>query len=324
MMSTVPALSVVIPLLNEEECLPEFYRRISAACDKSAPESYELVFVNDGSVDRSLEILLGFQRADPRVKIVDMMRNHGHQLALSAGLAHATGARVLAIDADLQDPPELLPAMMSKMDAGADVVYAQRNRRAGESRFKLATAALFYRLLARLSDASIPVDAGDFRLMSRRVIDIIVSMPESHRFIRGLVAWVGLRQVPLAYDRAERFAGRTKYPLFKMIAFSLDAITAFAAAPLRIVFLASTVAMVLAAAAMLWTFYSFFFLDAVAGWSSLMVVFLFFTSIQLFSLAFIGEYVGRTFMESKGRPLYLIKAVYSSNRPSPVPETPST
>lgn len=316
-MSIVPALSVVVPLYNEEACLPEFYRRMTAACQASKVGSYELIFVNDGSSDGSLDILLRLQKADSTVRIVDMARNHGHQLALSAGLAHARGDRVLAIDADLQDPPELLSAMMTQMDAGADVVYAQRNRRAGEPRFKLATAALFYRLLAQISDTHIPVDTGDFRLMSRRVVDVIVSMPEGHRFIRGLVAWIGLKQVPLRYDRAERFAGKTKYPFFKMLAFSLDAITAFAAAPLRIVFLASIVAMGLAMVAMIWTFYSFFFLDAVAGWSSLMVVFLFFTSIQLFSLAFIGEYVGRTFMESKRRPLYLVKATYPSGAATP-------
>jgi polyisoprenyl-phosphate glycosyltransferase len=315
-MSIAPALSVVVPVYNEEECLSEFHRRMVAACRDVAIDDYELVFVNDGSTDRSLDILLELQRADARVKIVDLARNYGHQLALSAGLAESAGDRVLAIDADLQDPPELLPIMMKQMDAGADVVYAQRNRRAGESHLKLASASMFYRLLARISDTQIPVDTGDFRLMSRRVVDIIAGLPEAHRFMRGLVAWVGLKQVPLRYDRAERFAGKTKYPFFKMLAFSLDAITAFAAAPLRIVFLASIVAMGLAMAAMLWTLYSFFFLQAVAGWSSLMVVFLFFTSLQLFALAFIGEYVGRTFIESKRRPLYLIKAIHSAPSPA--------
>jgi glycosyltransferase involved in cell wall biosynthesis len=306
-------LSVIVPCFNEEEVLPEFHRRMTLACQAAKLESYEILYVNDGSNDCTLRLMHDLQQQDRCVGVVDMARNFGHQLALSAGLAHAKGALVLVIDADLQDPPGLLEPMMRKIEAGADVVYAQRNRRRGESAIKHATAFLFYRLLGRIGGTPIPVDTGDFRLMTRRVVDILVGMPEAHRFVRGLVSWIGLEQVSIGYDRDIRFAGETKYPFFKMVAFSLDAITAFATAPLRIVFLVSVLAMALSVLMMGWTIYSFFFLGAVPGWSSIMATFLFFTSIQLFSLAFIGEYVGRTFIESKRRPLYLIRTFTAPN-----------
>jgi polyisoprenyl-phosphate glycosyltransferase len=301
-------LSVVVPCFDEEEVLPEFHRRMTLACRGSGLASYEILYVNDGSNDRTLSLMRDLQQQDPCVGVVDLARNHGHQLALSAGLAHATGALVLIIDADLQDPPELLGPMMRRINEGADVVYAQRNRRKGETLLKRTTASLFYRLLGRVGGTPIPMNAGDFRLMTRRVVDILVGMPEAHPFIRGLVSWIGFEQAPILYDRDARFAGRTKYPFFTMLAFSLDAITAFATAPLRIVFLVSVLAMGLAVLMLGWTFYSYFFIGTVPGWSSVMTVFLFFTSIQLFSLAFIGEYVGRTFIESKRRPLFVIRA----------------
>ena len=308
-------LSVIVPCFNEEEVLPEFHRRMTLACQSARLETYEILYVNDGSNDGTLRLMRDLQQQDRCVGVVDLARNFGHQIALSAGLAHARGGLVLVIDADLQDPPELLELMMGKIEAGADVVYAQRNKRKGESFFKQATAFLFYRLLGRVGGTPIPVDTGDFRLMTRRVVDILIGMPEAHRFVRGLVSWIGLEQVPIGYDRDVRFAGQTKYPFFKMFAFSLDAITAFATAPLRIVFLVSVLAMGLSVVMMGWTIYSFFFLGAVPGWSSGMATFLFFTSVQLFSLAFIGEYVGRTFMESKRRPLYLIRAFTAPSAP---------
>jgi glycosyltransferase involved in cell wall biosynthesis len=203
---------------------------MTAACMAAGVSFYEIIFVNDGSTDDSLEILLDLRR-DDHVKIIDLARNHGHQIALSAGLSHSRGDCVLAIDADLQDPPELLPAMMQKFDEGADVVYAQRIRRKGDSLFKRATAAIFYRLLSQASQTSIMVDTGDFRLMRRTVVDVLVSMPEAHRFVRGLVSWVGFKQVPIGYYRDSRFAGATKYPFLKMLAFSLDAITALCGLP---------------------------------------------------------------------------------------------
>jgi glycosyltransferase involved in cell wall biosynthesis len=309
-MSANTDLSVVVPCFNEEEGLPEFHRRMAGACTAAGVATYEIIYINDGSNDSSLKIMRQLQEQDHCVRIIDLARNHGHQIALSAGLAHARGAYVLAIDADLQDPPELLAAMMQKIEEGADVVYAQRKIRKGESRFKLYTAAAFYRLLGRVGGSQIPVDTGDFRLMKRNVVDVLVNMPEAHRFIRGLVAWIGFTQVPVIYERDARFAGRTKYPFLKMLAFSLDAMTAFATGPLRIMFLAAILAMGLAVLMLGWTFYAFFFQRVSPGWSSVMTVLLFFASVQLFALAVIGEYVGRIFVESKRRPLYVIRAMY--------------
>jgi dolichol-phosphate mannosyltransferase len=303
-------LSVVVPCFNEEESLLEFHRRMTESCAKTGAASYEIVYVNDGSSDGTFRIMRDLQSQNPFVRIIDLARNYGHQIALSAGLAHAQGECVLTIDADLQDPPELLPIMMGKIEEGADVVYAQRRQRRGESFFKRATAFSFYRLLARIGGTPIPVDTGDFRLMRRDVVDVLVKMPEAHRFLRGLVAWIGFTQVPIQYDRDVRFAGTTKYPFLKMLAFSIDAITSFAMTPLRVVFALSMFSLILAGLMFGWTLYSFLKLNSVPGWPSVMTVFLFFTSVQLFALAMIGEYVGRIFMESKRRPLYVVRAIY--------------
>jgi polyisoprenyl-phosphate glycosyltransferase len=303
-------LSVVVPCFNEEEGLLEFHRRMTSSCAESGAATYEIIYVNDGSSDGTLRIMRHLQCQNPFVRVIDLAHNHGHQIALSAGLAHSRGECVLTIDADLQDPPELLAPMMRKIEEGADVVYAQRRLRQGESVFKRATAFVFYRLLGRIGGTSIPVDTGDFRLMRREVVDVLVNMPEVHRFVRGLVAWIGFAQVPIQYDRDARFAGTTKYPFHKMLAFSIDAITSFAMTPLRIVFAIAMCALAMAILMLGWTLYSFLYLNAVPGWSSMMTMFLFFTSVQLFALAMIGEYVGRTFMESKRRPLYVIRAIY--------------
>jgi dolichol-phosphate mannosyltransferase len=309
-MSGYVDLSVVVPCFNEEEGLLEFHQRMTASCAESGAASYEIIYVNDGSSDSTFRIMLDLQCKNAFVRVIDLARNHGHQIALSAGVAHARGECVLTIDADLQDPPELLAFMMRKIKEGADVVYAQRRLRRGESMFKRATGFAFYRLLARIGGTTIPVDAGDFRLMRRKVVDVLVNMPEAHRFVRGLVAWTGFTQVAVQYDRDARFAGTTKYPFLKMLAFSADAITSFAMTPLRIVFAVSMCALVMAGLMFGWTFYSFLYLNVVPGWSSVMTVFLFFTSVQLFALATIGEYVGRIFIESKRRPLYVIRAIY--------------
>jgi dolichol-phosphate mannosyltransferase len=303
-------LSVVVPCFNEEEGLLEFHRRMTASCAETDAASYEIIYVNDGSSDGTFATMRDLQCQNPFVRVIDLARNYGHQVALSAGLAHARGKCVLTIDADLQDPPELLPLMMRKIEEGADVVYAQRRQRRGEGVFKRATAFLFYRLLARVGGTPIPVDTGDFRLMRREVVDVLVNMPEAHRFVRGLVAWIGFTQVSIQYDRDVRFAGTTKYPFLKMLAFSIDAITSFAMTPLRIVFAISMFSLVMAGLMLSWTFYSYFKLNVVPGWSSMMTMFLFFTSVQLFALAMIGEYVGRIFMESKRRPLYVVRAIY--------------
>ncbi len=302
-----PALSIVIPCYNEEACLPELHRRVSAAARAAVGEDHEIVLVNDGSRDASWAAMQTLAAADPRVVAINLSRNHGHQLALTAGLDLSAGARILIIDADLQDPPELLAGMMDEMDRqAADVVYAVRRQRAGETAFKKGTAKLFYRLLSRLTDVDIPLDTGDFRLMSRRALDALLSLPEQARFIRGMVAWVGFRQVPFAYDRAERFSGATKYPLAKMIAFALDAVTGFSTAPLR---LASHVGLWLVLASLLLLVYiaiGFFTGSAVQGWTSTMLVVVVLGAVQMFVLGMIGEYLGRLYIESKRRPLYIV------------------
>jgi dolichol-phosphate mannosyltransferase len=231
-------------------------------------------------------------------------------LALSAGLSLCSGHRVLVIDADLQDPPELLPEMMRLMDEGADVVYGQRKNRAGESAFKKSTATAFYRLLSTLTDTWIPVDTGDYRLVRREVVDVLNSMPEHHRFIRGMVSWVGYHQVPLPYDRAPRASGGTGYPVGKMIRFALDAITGFSTAPLRLSTYLACSFLILAVLLSIYVLYSVAFLGVVKGWASLFLAFLVFSSVQLFCIGLMGEYIGRIFVETKRRPLYVIKEVY--------------
>jgi dolichol-phosphate mannosyltransferase len=271
-----------------------------------------MVFVNDGSTDRTAEKLAAIQRRDKNVVIVDLSRNHGHQLALSAGLDVARGERVLLIDADLQDPPELLPELMAAMDAGADVAYARRISRTGESRFKRMTAGLFYRLLRRMSKTEVPLDTGDFRLMSRRVVDLLRQMPEPHRFLRGMVTWVGFRQVAVNYHRDSRFAGKTKYSVAGMMGLALDAITGFASAPLRFMFYLSAAAGVAAACFLAWTLYALLFLREVPQWAIMLFVLLLFAAINLFALGLIGEYVSRSFIQGKGRPLFIIRSVTRS------------
>ncbi|WP_288459843.1 glycosyltransferase family 2 protein, partial [uncultured Sphingomonas sp.] len=229
-----PALSVVVPCYNEAACLDVLHARISGAARAAVGEDYEIVLINDGSKDDSWPVMQRLAAADPHLVAINLSRNHGHQLALTAGLDLCAGEQILIIDADLQDPPELLTEMRATLAAqGADVVYAVRRKRAGETLFKKATAAVFYRMLDRLTDTPIPLDTGDFRLMSRRALDALQSLPEQARFIRGMVAWVGFRQVPFPYDRAERHAGETHYPLGKMIALAFDAVTGFSTAPLR-------------------------------------------------------------------------------------------
>lgn len=305
-----PALSIVIPCYNEEACLGELHRRVGAAAREVASGSYEIVLVNDGSRDSTWPLMQALAADDPHLVAINLSRNHGHQLALTAGLDLCSGERILIIDADLQDPPELLAEMMATMDRqGADVVYAVRRQRAGETAFKKATASLFYRALSRITDVEIPLDAGDFRLMSRRALDALLALPEQARFIRGMVAWVGFRQVPFLYDRAQRHAGETKYPLRKMLAFALDAVTGFSTAPLRI---ASHIGLWLVAASVLLLLYiAFGFLtgSAIQGWTSLMLVVVVLGAVQMFVLGMIGEYLGRLFIEAKRRPLYIVSEI---------------
>jgi dolichol-phosphate mannosyltransferase len=301
-------VSVVVPCHNEEGCISEFHRRMSRVLEEMK-NPFEMIFINDGSSDRTEEKLIEIQRQDQNVVIVDLSRNHGHQLALSAGLDVAQGDRVLLIDADLQDPPELLPELMATMDAGADVAYAKRISRAGESSFKRMTAGLFYRLLRGLSQTDVPVDTGDFRLMSGQVADVLRQMPEPHRFLRGMVAWVGFRQVAVNYHRDSRFAGKTKYGIRSMVGLAIDGVTGFASAPLRFMFYLSAAASVAAACLLAWTLYAYLFGKVVPGWASIMCVQLMFSAINLFALGLIGEYVGRSFIQGKGRPLFIIRSV---------------
>ncbi|MDB5349159.1 MAG: glycosyl transferase [Planctomycetota bacterium] len=310
-----PSLSVVIPCYNEQDVLAELYRRLSDVL-RDYGKSCEVVVVNDGSKDRTWAILMEMAAQDPRIVAVNLSKNHGHQLALTAGLTVCRGERILILDADLQDPPELLPQMTAIMDGGADVVYGQRRHRDGETATKLITATLFYRLMAKLTDVPIPQDTGDFRLMSRRALDVLLAMPERHRFLRGMVSWIGFRQAPLLYDRHARFAGTTKYPTRKMIRFALDAVTAFSVKPLA---LASYVGMISGVFALLLLGYSLgswlglFGGKLERGWTSLMSVMALLGSVQLMVLGIIGEYLGRLYEQAKGRPLFIIEQIVRSD-----------
>jgi polyisoprenyl-phosphate glycosyltransferase len=311
--SARPALSVVAPCFNEEGVLPEFLQRVGVVLEGLGGAA-EIVLVDDGSRDATWQVMTDAAAKDRRIVAVRLMRNHGHQLALTAGLSVCRGERILIIDADLQDPPELLPEMMKLMDQGADVVYGQRRQREGESLFKRATAAAFYRLIGRMTDVEIPLDAGDFRLLTRRVLDILLAMPERHRFVRGMVAWIGGRQVAIVYDRKARAAGQSKYPLAKMIRFAADAITAFSVVPLKA---SMTIGWIMAAIGFAFFVYSIvgWLLDAtLPGWTSLMAAVGLLGGMQFLMLGIIGAYLGRLYDQSKGRPLFMIRDIVGGDR----------
>ena len=315
----VPALSVVAPCYDESGGVKEFYRRVTAACRSTVGDDYELILIDDGSQDDTWQQIESLASSDNQVVGLRLMRNYGHQFALTAGLAASRGRRVMLIDADLQDPPELLGRMMELMDGGADVVYGQRLSRRGESWFKRASAAAFYRTLSTLTDVPIPSDTGDFRLMSRRVVDILSAMPERERFIRGMVSWIGGRQVPLLYDRAPRGEGKTKYSLPKMMNLAADAVTGFSVVPLRLAF---GLALLVAAIAMLLVAYAFstwLMGNTVPGWTSTILLICFFAGAQLLVLGIIGEYVGRLTKEAKARPAYLVETMIAGGRSHSVP-----
>lgn len=306
-------LSVVIPCYNEEESLAETHKRVKAACETAPVQSYEIILINDGSRDATARIMTELHTADNHTVIVDLSRNYGHQIALSAGLREARGNYIFVIDADLQDPPELLTPMLERARApdGPDVVYGQRETRKGETAFKLFTSRLFYKVLSWLSDIPIPEDVGDFRLMNRRVLDAFLAMPEHQRFIRGMIAWIGFKQEAFPYTREARFAGVTKYPLHKLLQFALDAISGFSIKPLRVSILFAVCGIAIAffmALVAIWT-HMFDRNSTVDGWASLACLISFFASMQLVCLGVIGEYVGRMYIEVKNRPLYILNKV---------------
>lgn len=314
-------LSVVVPCFNEEEVLSELERRLCAVCDAVVPDAYEIVLVNDGSRDRTGPIIAEMVQRNHRIVGVELARNFGHQIALTAGLSFARGQRILVIDADLQDPPELLPDMLKKMEQGANVVYGERSERHGETPFKRWSAKLFYRVLSHLTEVPIPLDTGDFRLMDRKTLNVFLSMPEQYRFVRGMVAWIGLNQEKVPYERQERFAGQTKYPLKKMLIFAVDAISGFSVAPLRLAFFLAIFSIGLAGLVGVYAFVEWIRTQTVPGWTSLLLLFCLFSSVQLVCMSIIGEYVGRTYMQTKQRPLYVVKTVHAASR-SPKTETP--
>lgn len=313
-------LSVAVPCYNEAGNLRELHARVTAACRETVGDDYEIILVNDGSEDETWAGISALTASDAHVFGVDLSRNFGHQAALTCALTLCTGEYVLILDADLQDPPELLGPMMRAMHEGADVVYGKRRSRAGETSGKRITAKIFYRLMGRLVDFEIPTDAGDFRLMNRRVLDALLSMPESHRFIRGMVSWIGFRQVPIEYDREPRQAGETGYTLGKMISFALDAITAFSVAPLRLGLYAGAVLFGLSWVGILYSLVSLVFGYTVRGWTSLFAAVMFLGGAQIFMLGVLGEYISRTFIQTKNRPLYLVRELASNSvRDAPAP-----
>jgi dolichol-phosphate mannosyltransferase len=307
-----PALSVVAPCYNEQDSLSAFVDRIEASCLATGC-SYEILLVNDGSSDETWERIRALAQARTGIVGVNLSRNHGHQLAVTAGLSLARGERVLLIDADLQDPPELLGRMMACLDQGYEVVYARRAKRADESLFKLVTAGLFYRVLRRLSDVDIPRDTGDFRLMSRRIVDRLNSMPERDRFIRGMVAWLGGRQTEIVYDRDARFAGRTNYTVVKMLRLAVDGITSFSTVPLRAASLLAAIGAVFGILIAIYALIGFWTGRIVPGWTSLALMTVFFGVGQFACLAIIGAYLGRMYTQLKGRPLFLIDEIVVSS-----------
>jgi dolichol-phosphate mannosyltransferase len=298
--------SVVIPVYNEEANIGILYHRMSGVM-AALSDAFELIFINDGSRDKTLLLVKELAQSDYRVRFIDLSRNFGHQIAVSAGLDACRGDRIIIIDADLQDPPELIAEMDARMNDGFQVVYARRRKRKGESVAKLWTARLFYRLLAKIASVEIPLDTGDFRIMDKKVVDVLRSMPEQNKFLRGQISWIGFRQTYVEYDRSERQGGKTGYTYAKMLRFALDGITSFSDAPLRLAswmgFVVSGVAFIALVYALYGKFISH---DSEPGWASLIVSVLFLGGIQLISLGFIGEYLSRISSNVKQRPLYVV------------------
>jgi len=304
------AISVIVPCYNEEQVIRATHARLVGVLEQLEAFKFEIIYVDDGSRDRTPEILGELQAGDERVRVILLSRNFGHQIAVTAGLEHAVGELVVLIDADLQDPPEVIWEMVARWREGYHVAYGVRTERSGETGFKLWTAHLFYRLINRLSETKMPLDAGDFRLMDRRVVDALLRMPERDRFLRGMISWIGFRQVAVPYERAPRHAGESKYPLLKMIRFATDAVLSFSFIPLRLATWLGFLTILMAVAGIIYAVLLRVFSDPshwVRGWASTFTAILFIGGVQLISLGIIGEYLGRIYSEVKKRPLYIVQ-----------------
>ena len=303
-------VSVIVPMYYEEEVAEECYKRLKKVLEGlSEKYLYEIIFINDGSKDKTLNILENIAQDNKNVKVISFSRNFGHQCAVTAGLKYITGDAIVIIDADLQDPPELIPEMLKLWEDGNEVIYGKRKSREGESKFKLLTASMFYKTLNALSDVEIPKDTGDFRLVDRKVVEVINSLPEHNKFLRGLFSWVGFKQIPFEYERKERVAGKTKYPLSKMLKLAQDGIFSFSTKPLRIVGTMGIISILISIIILIYSILSYIFNwnDLASGWTSMMVTMTFLGGMILISLWMIGEYVGRIYDETKRRPEYIIE-----------------
>ena len=301
-------ISVVIPMYYEEEVANECYKRMTEILSKIDGYDYELICINDGSKDKTFDILEQIASKDTHVKVISFARNFGHQCAVTAGLKFVTGDAIVIIDADLQDPPELIPEMLKLWEQGNEVIYGKRKTREGESAFKLFTAKMFYKNLNALSDVEIPKDTGDFRLVDRKVVDVINSLPEHNKFLRGLFSWVGFKQMPFEYERKERFAGKTKYPLKKMLKLASDGIISFSSKPLKMVGGLGIISIVISMIILIYSIisYAFSLNQLTPGWTSIMVTVTLFSGVQLLSIWVLSEYIGRIYDETKNRPQYII------------------
>ena len=318
-MTNKPMLSIVIPCFNEEDVIVEAMRQFKEFALNCVSMDIEFIFIDDGSDDSTLELLKAYAEEDSRIKVIVFSRNFGHQIAVTAGIDAANGDAVVMIDADLQDPPEVINQMILKWQSGYDVVYGVRTERLGESRFKLASARVFYRILNYLSDVRIPLDTGDFRLISRNVADTLRAMPERDRFVRGMVSWAGFKQTALPYKRIERFAGKSKYSLIKMLSFAMDGILSFSTKPLnmsiKIGFLCASISII----SIFYVLYLRLFTNVwVEGWTTLMIVTLLIGGTQLISIGILGEYIGRIHNGAKNRPLYIIQEFIGFTSTAPV------
>ena len=301
-------ISVVIPMYYEEDVANECYNRTKKVLNGLENYDHEIIFVNDGSKDKTLPILKEIAKKDEKAKVISFSRNFGHQAAVTAGLKFVTGDCILIIDSDMQDPPELLVDMLKLWEDGNEVIYAKRKTRKGESKFKLMTAKMFYKVLNNLSDVEIPKDTGDFRLVDRKVVDVINSMPEHNKFLRGLFSWVGFKQKPIEYERQERFAGKTKYPLKKMLKLASDGIISFSTKPLKVIGGIGIASIFISFILLIYAILSYIFKwnNLASGWTSLMVAITFFAGVQLVSIWMISEYIARIYDDTKQRPEYII------------------